>query len=92
MTTISITYDQAISPTTVSTQTFAVHAMQTGLLTQTYGVRGGTIVLTPTQPLKPDLVQCGDLDVGFAGENAGCGEEDCGQNGTPSELRLLDHK
>jgi hypothetical protein len=57
-TTISIAYDEAISPTSVSTRTFAVHAMQTGLLTQTLGVDGATISLTPTQPLKPgELVQ-----------------------------------
>jgi hypothetical protein len=49
-TTVSITYDEPISPTTVSTRTFAVHARQTGLLTQTYGVDEGAIVLTPTQP------------------------------------------
>jgi hypothetical protein len=48
-TTVSITYDEPISPTTVSTQTFAVHARQTGLLTQTYGVDEGTVALTPTQ-------------------------------------------
>ena len=57
-TTVSITYDEPISPTTVSTQTFAVHAMQTGMLTETYGVYSGTISLTPTQPFKPgELVQ-----------------------------------
>lgn len=32
--------------------------MQTGLLTQAYGVNGGTITLTPTFPLHPgELVQ-----------------------------------
>jgi uncharacterized repeat protein (TIGR01451 family) len=57
-TTVSITYDEPISAATVSTQTFAVHAMQTGLLTRTYGVNGGTIALTPTQSFKPgELVQ-----------------------------------
>jgi hypothetical protein len=57
-TAVSITYDEPISPTTVSTQTFAVHAMQTGLLVETYGVHSGTIVLTPTQPFFPgELMQ-----------------------------------
>ena len=57
-TTVSIAYDEEINGATVSTRTFAVHAMQTGLLTQTYGVSGGTISLTPTRPFKPDeLVQ-----------------------------------
>jgi uncharacterized repeat protein (TIGR01451 family) len=57
-TTVSITYDEPISPTTVSIQTFAVFASQTGLLTQTYGVVSGTITLTPTLPFKPgELVQ-----------------------------------
>jgi len=51
--TISIAYDEAIDPSTVSTRTFAVFAAQTGLLTQTYTVDGGTISLTPAQPLKP---------------------------------------
>jgi hypothetical protein len=56
--TVSITYDEAISPTTVSTRTFTVQAMQTGLLTQTLDVDGSTISLTPTQSLKPgELVQ-----------------------------------
>ena len=57
-TTVSIAYDEEINGATVSTRTFAVHAMQTGLLTRTYGVSGGTISLTPTRPFKPDeLVQ-----------------------------------
>ena len=55
---VSITYDQNIDPTTVSTRTFAVHAMQTGWLTQTVSVNGGKIKLTPSQPFKPgELVQ-----------------------------------
>ena len=55
---VSITYSQAISVTTVNTRTFAVHAMQTGLLTRTYSVDGGTISLTPIQPFKlGELVQ-----------------------------------
>jgi len=56
--TLSITYDEAINSATVSTQTFVVHAMQTGLLTQTYGVSGGAISLTPRHSFKPgELVQ-----------------------------------
>jgi uncharacterized repeat protein (TIGR01451 family) len=55
---VSITYSEAIDPATVSTSTFAVHAMQTGLLTQTYSVNGGTISLTPSRLFKPgELVQ-----------------------------------
>jgi len=58
MTAVSITYDEPIDPTTVSTRTFAVQAMQTGLLAQTYAVDGGAIRLTPLQPFKPgELVQ-----------------------------------
>jgi uncharacterized repeat protein (TIGR01451 family) len=57
-TTVSITYDEPISAATVSTRTFAVFASQTGLLTATYGVHGGGIVLTPTRALHPgELVQ-----------------------------------
>ena len=56
--TVSITYDEAISSATVSTRTFAVHAMQTGQLTQTLGTDSATISLTPTHPLKPgEMVQ-----------------------------------
>jgi hypothetical protein len=57
-TSVSISYDEPINPAAVSTGTFAVHAAQTGLLTQTYHVSGGTISLTPLQPFKPgELVQ-----------------------------------
>ena len=57
-TSVSITHDEPMSATMVSTATFAVHAMQTGLLSQTYGVNGGTISLTPPSTLKPgELVQ-----------------------------------
>ncbi len=52
-TTISITYDEPINPASVSTRTFAVYAMQTGLLTQTYTVSGGDISLMPLRPFKP---------------------------------------
>ncbi len=49
-TVVSITYDEPISPATVTSHTFAVHAMQSGLVTATHSVSGGTIVVTPTQP------------------------------------------
>ena len=52
-TTVSATYDQAMDIATVSPGTFAAHAMQTGLLPQSYGVNGGTLILTPTNPFKP---------------------------------------
>jgi len=57
-TTVRITYNQSISAATVSAQTFAVHAMQTGLLTETFSVNGGEIKLSPNSALKPgELVQ-----------------------------------
>ncbi|MGD9099002.1 MAG: FG-GAP-like repeat-containing protein, partial [Anaerolineae bacterium] len=59
-TTVSLTYDEPISATTVTSHTFAVHAIQTGLLTTTHGVAnaGQTIVVTPTHALRPgELVQ-----------------------------------
>jgi hypothetical protein len=57
-TTVAISYDEAIDAATVTTATFAVHAAQTGLLTQTYHVGGGTISLAPLQPFKAgELVQ-----------------------------------
>jgi uncharacterized repeat protein (TIGR01451 family) len=49
-TSISITYDEPISPATVTSHTFAIHAMQSGLVTATHSVSGGTIVVTPTLP------------------------------------------
>ncbi|MBN1657018.1 MAG: VCBS repeat-containing protein, partial [Anaerolineae bacterium] len=49
-TTVSIAYDEAIDPATVDQHTFAVHAMQSGLVQGSYGVQGGTVVLTPTRP------------------------------------------
>ncbi|MCP4863384.1 MAG: Ig-like domain-containing protein, partial [Alteromonas sp.] len=52
------TYTQAMAPASVTTQTFAVHAMSTGHLSQTLGVAGNRISLTPTNSLKPgELVQ-----------------------------------
>jgi hypothetical protein len=71
-TTVSITYDESINPTTVSTHTFAVYAMQTGLLTQTYTVSGGEITLAPSQPFNSgELVQVsattGTLNMGGEG-------------------------
>jgi len=44
-TTISIAYREPISAATVNRSTLAVHAMETGLLTQTYSVDGGKITL-----------------------------------------------
>ena len=38
---VSITYDEDISATTVTTRTFAVHAMQTGQVLEGYSVNGG---------------------------------------------------
>jgi hypothetical protein len=46
-------YDQEIDPATVDYRSFAVHAMQTGWLTETLAVQGGTIVLTPTGVFHP---------------------------------------
>ena len=51
MAAISITYDEPISATTVTSHTFAIHAMQSGLLRETHGVANGghTIIVTPTR-------------------------------------------
>ena len=57
-TTISITYNEDIDPATVTSQTFAVHAMQTGQLFQTFSANGGQAILTPSQSIKPgEIVQ-----------------------------------
>jgi hypothetical protein len=50
-TTITLTYDEPISATTVTSHTFAVHGMQSGLVTGTHGViAGNTLIVTPTRP------------------------------------------
>lgn len=49
-TTVSIVYDELIDPATVTSRTFAVHGMQSGLVTATHAVHGATIVVTPTRP------------------------------------------
>jgi predicted nucleotidyltransferase len=52
-TVVSLVYDEPISPTTVTSVTFAVHGMQSGLVTATHGVAnadGSTVILTPTRP------------------------------------------
>jgi uncharacterized repeat protein (TIGR01451 family) len=49
-TTISITYDEPISAATVTSRTFAVYAMQSGLITTMHTVSGNMIIVTPTQP------------------------------------------
>jgi hypothetical protein len=71
-TTASITYDEAIDAATVSTETFAGQAMQSGLVTGTYGVTSGTIAVTPTRLFFPgELVQVsattGTLSLGAEG-------------------------
>ncbi len=54
-TTVSITYDEPINATTVTSRTFAVHGMQSGLVTETHGVVNGgyTIIVTPTNGFFP---------------------------------------
>jgi uncharacterized repeat protein (TIGR01451 family) len=50
-TTVSVTYDDPIDPSTVTSHTFAVHGMQSGLVTATHTVvEGNTILVTPTRP------------------------------------------
>lgn len=55
-TTITLSYDEPISATTVTSHTFAVHGMQSGLVTGTHGViegpggPGRRIIVTPTRP------------------------------------------
>ena len=53
---IVVTFDQPISPTTVNTSTFTVHDMQTGLLTQVYGVSGNQIYLDPDAFFWPGML------------------------------------
>jgi hypothetical protein len=55
---VSVTYDQDMNPATVNPQTFAVHARQTGWLTETLSVNSGTITLDPVNPFHVgELVQ-----------------------------------
>ncbi len=46
-TTVSIIYDEPMDAATVTSRTFVIHAMHSGVLTETYGVSGGTITFTP---------------------------------------------
>jgi hypothetical protein len=52
-TSVVVTFDQPISPTSVNTGTFVVQDMQTGLLTQVYGVSGDQIFLDPNVSFWP---------------------------------------
>jgi len=53
-TTVSITYDEPMDPTTVTSQTFAIHGMQSGLVTETHSVvNNNTIIVTPTHAFFP---------------------------------------
>jgi len=49
---VSLTYDQFIKSTTVNSQTFVVHAQQTGRFLQGYSINGEVVKLAPTQPFK----------------------------------------
>jgi uncharacterized repeat protein (TIGR01451 family) len=48
-TTVSITYDEPMDAATVTSRTFVIHAMHSGVLTETYGVSDGTITFTPSR-------------------------------------------
>ncbi len=49
--TIAITYNQAMSISTVTSTTFAIHGMQSGLVTETHSViNGNTLIVAPTNP------------------------------------------
>jgi len=54
-TTVSITYDEPMDPTTVTSRTFAVHGMFSGLVTATHAVANGgyTLIVTPSHPFFP---------------------------------------
>ena len=55
---VSITYDQDMDPATVNPGSFVVQARQTGRLSETLSVDGGTIMLQPLHPLHAgELVQ-----------------------------------
>jgi hypothetical protein len=55
---VSITYDESIDAETVTSHTFAVHGMQTGLVTGVHSVQDSTILVTPINPFHPgELVQ-----------------------------------
>jgi hypothetical protein len=57
-TAVSITYDESIDKNTISTETFAVYAMHTGLVPKVFNVSDGTISLTPEKMNNPgEIVQ-----------------------------------
>ncbi|RME59238.1 DUF11 domain-containing protein [Candidatus Parcubacteria bacterium] len=49
-TTVFVEYDKALSSSTVSSRTFAVHGMETGLLSKVYHLWGGHIEVEPPHP------------------------------------------
>ncbi len=50
-TTVTAAYDLDINSATVTSVTFAVHGMQSGLVTETHGVvSGDTLIVTPSNP------------------------------------------
>ena len=60
---ISVTYGHPISPSSVTSRTFAVHGMQSGLLTGAYAVSGGAVTLIPDRPLHAgELVRASACD------------------------------
>lgn len=52
-TAVSVQYDQPISPTSITSQTFVAYASQTGLVTGAYTTNGNEVSLQPVQPFKP---------------------------------------
>lgn len=57
-TTVSITYDEFIDAATVTSRTFAVHGMHSGLVTATHSVQDGSIIAAPINPFYAgELVQ-----------------------------------
>ena len=53
---ISLTYSQAISPTTVNTGTIVAQGMMGGLISGTYSVSGQHVTLTPSRALFPNEI------------------------------------
>ena len=58
-TTITGNYDQNMNSTTVSSTTFAIHGMQSGLVTATHGVvNNHTLIVTPTHSFHQGDLGC----------------------------------
>jgi len=49
---VSVSYDQPIQAASVTSQTFVLHGMQSGMMTGTHSADGNTVTITPNRPFR----------------------------------------